>query len=320
MTVVSITILIYRFKKIINKKRNSMAICLARIGLLISIASFFISIIAESMIQSNFNEINHPCKNYNNQNNDVIYFRNIRILSNDNNKELCKGKNNNYDAKICSNLEYTISYLCATIIELSTLILIFLWFNDLRRLKEKVDGMLTIYGGSTYLSKNNYIENRNINFKENDDNKNNEINEFDSVNRYFNNNQNSNSIQSKVISVKNNNKNNPRLSQPINLNFNNNTNHNNNYINNLRKEMKEGIESIDEEESSENKDNDNVNYNNKEQIDISIYGSRHKNNYPKGDNVYNKNKKNEIEGNITNIEEENEENSNELPDLYIPNK
>ena len=207
MTVVSITILIYRFKKIINKKRNSMAICLARIGLLISIASFFISIIAESMIQSNFNEINHPCKNYNNQNNDVIYFRNIRILSNDNNKELCKGKNNNYDAKICSNLEYTISYLCATIIELSTLILIFLWFNDLRRLKEKVDGMLTIYGGSTYLSKNNYIENRNINFKENDDNKNNEINEFDSVNRYFNH-QNSNSIQSQVISVTNNKKNN----------------------------------------------------------------------------------------------------------------
>ena len=150
-----------------------MAICLARIGLLISIILFFMSIIVESMIQSKFNDINHPCKNYNNQlqNDDVIYFRNIRILTNNKNIELCKDKSSDYEEKICSNLEYTISYLSATIIECCTFILIFLCFNDLRRIKEKVDGALTLYGGSTYLSKSEYIKNKNINFKERDENK-----------------------------------------------------------------------------------------------------------------------------------------------------
>ena len=321
MTLSSLTILFYRFKKIINKKRNSMARCLARIGLFISIVLFFMSVIVESMIQSKFNDIDHPCKNYNRQiqNDDVIYFRNIRILTNDKNIELCKDKSSDYDAKLCSNLEYTISYVSATIIEFCTLILIFLCFNDLRRIKEKVDGALTLYGGSTYLSKSEYIKNKNIGFKERNENKKNEINEFDSVNRYFNQNQN-NSNQSQVILFKNNRNNKSTLSQPINLNFKNNTNnsHNHNYISNLRKEMKEGIESIDEEESSENKDNDNENYN-KKQKKISIYGNRYINNSKKGEYDDNKNKKKEIEGDNTNIEEENEEKSNELPDFYIPN-
>ena len=311
MTVSSMSILFYRFKKIINKKRNSRGICLARIGLFISIASFFISIIAESMIQSNFNEIDHPCKNNNNQlqNDDIIYFRNIRILSNDKNEELCKDKNNNYDAKLCSNLEYTISYLSATIIEMCTLLLIFLWLNDLRRIREKVDSMLTLYDSSSYLSKNNYIGNKNINFKERDENHNNEINEFDSVNRYFNQHQN-NSIQSQVIIIKNNKNNKARLSQSFNLNFKKNSKHN--YIDNIRREMKEGIESIYEEESSENKDNDNDSYNNnKKSRDISIYGSSHINNNQKRDNNYinyKKNNKNKDESINTNIEEEKEEN------------
>ena len=106
MTISSLTILFYRFKKVINKKRNSMAICLARIGLFMSIISFFMSIISESMIQTKFNDLNHPCKNYNNQlqNDDVIYFRNIRILTNNKNIELCKDKSSDYDAKLCSNL------------------------------------------------------------------------------------------------------------------------------------------------------------------------------------------------------------------------
>ena len=324
MTISSLTILFYRFKKVINKKRNSMAICLARIGLFISIVSFFISIITESMIQTKFNDLNHPCKNYNNQlqNDDVIYFRNrnIRILTDDKNKELCQDKNSDYDANICSNLEYTISYLSAIIKECCSLILIFLCFNDLRRIKEKLDGALTLYGSSSYLSKSKYIGNKNINFKERDDNKNNEINEFDSVNRNFNQNQN-NSNPSQVILVKNNRNNKSWLSQPINLNFKSNAKHSHsppNYISNLRKEIKEGIESIDEEESSENKDNDNEN-DNKKQKEISIYGNRHINNNQKGENNDNKNKKNKIEGDNTNIEEESEEKSNELPDLYIPN-
>ena len=146
MTISSLTILFYRFKKVINKKRNSMAICLARIGLFISIVSFFISIITESMIQTKFNDLNHPCKNYNSQlqDDDVIYFRNIRILTNDKNKELCQDKNSDYDAKICSNLEYAISYISATILECCTLFLIFLCFNDLRRIKEKNNNKLKI--------------------------------------------------------------------------------------------------------------------------------------------------------------------------------
>ena len=201
ITISSISIVIYRFTEVINKKRNSFCLCLARICLFLSISIFIISIVSESLIQDYFYEIDYPCKSLDKSNN-----------------ELCKDKSSDYNAQICSNLEYAISYISATILECCTLFLIFLCFNDLRRIKEKVDGALTLYGSSSYLSKSKYIGNKNINFKERDDNKNNEINEFDSVNRYFNQNQNS-SNHSQVISVKNNRNNKSRLSQPINLNF-----------------------------------------------------------------------------------------------------
>ena len=136
ITLSSVFIIIYRFKGVINQKRNSMGICLARIGLIISFATFFITIVSESMVQSDLNTTDHPCKNYNKDKN-VVYFQNGRLLSTDSDNDYCKDKSNNYNAKICENIEYTISYLSSTILECCSFLLIFFWFNDLRRIKEK---------------------------------------------------------------------------------------------------------------------------------------------------------------------------------------
>lgn len=335
ITLSSVFIIIYRFKGVINQKRNSMGICLARIGLIISFATFFITIVSESMVQSDLNTTDHPCKNYNKDKN-VVYFQNGRLLSTDSDNDYCKDKSNNYNAKICENIEYTISYLSSTILECCSFLLIFFWFNDLRRIKEKVDGTLSIYGGEGgfYLSKNKYIK-KNVNFRDKNENQINENDSnFNSVNRYFNQN---NSERPQVILVKNNNtnRNKLRLSQPLNMNFVRKKKQN--FIRNLRQEMKEGIESIEEEDSSESKENENNNRNNndnknkikkEENFKVSIYNNKKRENdlYKRtsikkhNTNLSsNKNKIKEIhniEKDITNIEEI-KENNNDMCDLDL---
>lgn len=297
-----------------------MGTCLARIGLFISIISFFITIISESLVQSDLYDTDHPCKDIKNQDRE-IYFRNVRILSTKANIEFCKDKSRDYNAKICENIEYNISYLSSTIIEFCTFFLICLWFNDLRRIKEKVDGMLSVYGGedSSYYS-NKYTK-KHMNFKDKNENEmqiiENDSN-INSMNRFFKQNQ----IQPQVILVKNDNrKNQIRLSQPININVSKNSKQN--FIRNLRKEMKDAIESIDEEDSSECKEKENNNQNNNNDKDrnkeekednskISILNKNKDEN-----NIYNKNinNNNDKENTNTNVEEV-KENTIDMNDLY----
>ena len=283
ITMSSVCIIIYRFRKVINKKRNSMGVCLARISLFLTIISFFMVIISESMVQSNLSETDHPCKSYNynsqTENADVIYFRNIRLLFSD---DFCKDKSKDYDAKICSNVEYTMSYLSSTVLEFCFLFLIFLWFNDLRRIKERVDGALALYGGGgggEYYSKHRNKKNNNYKDKEEQ-----QINEAESnsnsnsMNRCFNQN---NSSRPQVVLVKNNNHK-ARLSQQINLNFVKKSKQN--FIRNMRQEIQNAIESIDEEDSSENKEREkesNSEYSNNKNderkdnnVKVSIYNNK----------------------------------------------
>ena len=283
ITMGALFILICRFRGIINKKRNSMCMCLARIGLFISILSFIISIITESMVQSNFYDIDHPCINYsyNNKNNTSQIYKKLngiysRLLDND----FCKNKDKSYNAKICEDIEYTMIYLSSTFIQFCSFLLIFLWYNDLRRIKEKIDGNLFVKG-SSYLNKNRLVVNRHKSYVYRNGVRIFNDGQFDSVNRYFNQNQ---SIQSKIILVQNNSNNNnkQRLSQPINLNLFKES-RKKNFIRNLREEIKKGIESIDEEEDS---------CGNKE--------------------VENKPKQNPISNNIDNIKKDNNNDNNKI--------
>ena len=290
-TLASIVINIYRFRRVINKNRNSLCACLARIGLFFSIISFFISIISESIIQTNFKNIDYPCKKVDNNNSFFNFDERRMLISND----FCKDKGSEYYAGICSHLEYTISYLSSTINELCTLILVFLWYNDLKRIKEKVDG---IYG-TTYISQRRL---KKINFANINEQ---QLNEIDSVNKQFNQFNQSQTIQNHIIIVKNNNK--KRMSVP-NLNYTKEKDQKN-FIKNLREEMKEGIESINEEEDSSNKDSQNQ----KQDFKISMYKTnlRH-------DNINN----NQMKSDITDSEnkskvEDTKENSIESPNIFL---
>ena len=185
ISLASIAIIIYRFRGIINKNRNILSACLARIGLFFTLIIFLLSVIAESIIQTNFKKIDYPCKNEEYDNDDIFNFG--RILISD--KDFCREKGTNYYAKICSHAEYTITYLSSTINEFSAIILVFLWYNDLRRIKEKVDG---IYG-STIINKNRFK--RRVNFGDMNEQ---QINEIDSVNKEINQFNQNQSIQNHV--------------------------------------------------------------------------------------------------------------------------
>ena len=242
----SITIIIFRHKGTINKDKNNFSTYLALIGLILTIVIFLISLISESLIQTHFKDIDYPCKDLKNNNDpNVIVFRilSLEILTDAQKIEFCQNKNIDYNAKICSNLEYTMSYLTASIIEFCSLILIFFWYNDYRRIREKIDGELPIYD-NRYISREFQKEYNYNNGEE----------PVDPSDRYLNQN-NNNLVQVNVVVVKNQ-KSSQRKSQPLNINNNKN---NQNFIRDLRKEMQEAIESLDEESSDKNNNNKNDN-------------------------------------------------------------
>ena len=297
MIFLSILIIIYRKNGTINKDKNSISICFVYIGLFISLIIFLISLVSESLIQAKFNEINHPCKEYNIQisaSNNTIYFRiltniaNIRYLSDiiTDKEAFCKDKEKSYNAKIISEYEYNISYFTASFIEFSCLILCFFWFNESKRLKKKIDGAIiinridlneigkrqSIYGGNINPI-DNYLSRNNQNFNQSSD------------------------YQSQAILV-NNKKN--RRNTAFNLNFSRDSGRKN-FISNLRKEIKNGMEIIEEDETKnkeikENKDNinDNKMNNNKKRRNsnlrkIKIDDNNQGNNNLKNDNNINNN-------------------------------
>lgn len=318
----SLSIIMSRIRRVINKKRNGLSACLARLGLLLSVTSLFIAIASETMVQQNFDEINYPCKtvNYNNYNNN-LYLRYLRLLSSDD--EFCKDKYNDYNAQICSSLEYTVSYLSATIIEIISILLIFLWFNDLRRIKEKVNGSLNLYGDG-FINKDIVVEKKGYNFGNNNNEQ--QVNEANSLNKLNQNQPNS----SHIILTKNQknrrhtvNANRIRFSKS-NFNFPKNKDKKS-YIKNIGQDIKKGIETIDEEEDShDNKEKDKEKSKQNDRK-ISIFKNNKKDNIYKKKHYDTKNMTKIIENiekedsNNTNIEE-NKENIVEKPDIYIKKK
>ena len=217
----------------------------------------------------------------------------MEILTEEQKIQFCQNKNLDYNAKICSNLEYTMSYLTASIIEFCSLVLIFFWYNDYRRIKEKINGELPIYD-------NNYISRE---FQK-DLNYNNCEEPVEPSDRYLNQN-NNNLVQVDVVVVKNKNNNSHRNSQPLNLNNNKN---NPNFIRDLRKEMKEAIESLDEE-SSNKKDNNKFDNNNKND---NKKNDSIKNDSIKNDSIKNDEDKNSSNKNSSKTNDKNSENNDNI--------
>ena len=247
MALSSLCINIFRCKGTINTDKNTISCYCAIISLSFCIIIFFVALVGESLIQAQFKFIDYPCKDVSYQQNSnilLLRFLSLPIETDEERIQFCKDKTADYNANICSKLEYTMSYLSSTIIEFCTLILCFFWYNDYRRIREKIDGELPIYENA-YL--NHEIEKNEIDYRDGLP--------IDPSDRYLDGNQGQ-SIQSNIVFVHNQNRI-SRKNQQDNVNK-NKLDSENNFIRNLRKEMQEGIESIDEE-SSENKDNDKIN-------------------------------------------------------------
>ena len=240
----SLSINIFRCKATINTKRNNLAKYLSIITLIICIIIITTSLITESLIQKNFKKIDFPCKDISkddHSNQKFLRYLSKDILANEEKIEFCKNKNSDYNAKICSNLEYSISYFTSTIIEICSLLLCFFIVNDYRRIKGKLDGEFAIKTTTNI----NMVEDPYKNNNKKDE-------EGESNDRYLNQN---NLIKSNVVLVNNN----IIKTEPLvlNMNKNNENNTKNNFIKNIRKEMKDAIKSLEEESSNNKKEKNN---------------------------------------------------------------
>ena len=302
ITISAIFITIFRFKGIINKNKNTISTYLALISLILVIFILLISFVAESLIQTNFKNIDYPCKDLSLKNDpNIIVFRllSLELKTKEERSQFCKNKNMDYNAKICSNLEYTMSYLTSTIIEICSLLLCFFWYNDYRRIKERIDGELPLYD-STYINKRPFAND--INYREGGES-------GGPSDRYLN--KNNNLAQSNMVFV--NNKNNK-------INSNNKKDSGSNFIKNLRKEMEEGIESI-EDDSSENKEDENKKNEVKQNYEDKLYSEKsdkddkssnnNNNNNNNDNNDYNSSQNN----NIIIVENENSKNESNIQNI-----
>ena len=299
MILLSTCIILFRKNGTINNNKNSISICFVYIGLFMSLIIFIISLVSESLIQANFNEINHPCKDYNIQineskDNNTIYFRilsNIRYLSNiiTDKDSFCKDKEKNYNAKIISDFEYTLSYFTASFIEFSCLILSFFWFNESKKKKKKIDGAIIINRVDlNEIGKRQSIIRGHV----------------DPIENYLSrNNQNynqSSDYQSQGI-LSNNKKN--RRNTAFNLNFSKDSGRKN-FISNIRNEIKNGMEVI-EEDDTKNKENKEIKENKYIKED-NINNNKMKNNKKKRNSILRR----------TKIEDNNQRN-NDLKNVNI---
>ena len=121
MTTSVLCIVIFRFKGSVNKNKNSISCYFAVISLALSILIFLISLVAESLIQTHFKYIDYPCKDkpiQSDQNTIVFRFLSLEVITDEQRNEFCKDKTYDYYASICTKLEYTMSYLTSSIIEI----------------------------------------------------------------------------------------------------------------------------------------------------------------------------------------------------------
>ena len=154
-----IFIYLWRNKELINTSKNSPGLCFTRIGLVLCILLFFLSIYTEVSLKNNLTDLDYPCLNYvyginmtSDENGDIIWVRNLANEGfTEKEKEFCElNQDPYYYADICSYREYAITYISPSMIEILTIVLCFFWHNDGKRIKARVDGALgnrTSFGG-----------------------------------------------------------------------------------------------------------------------------------------------------------------------------
>jgi len=136
-----INILIWRFREVINNKRNSMGSYFSLAGLVITIFMLLFTGIWENMSISNFYSINHPCQSIKRSEVEKLLRMRILLTYEENKEEFCI-ENPDYFIDIVSTAEYIYLFASATILEIILLVLLYFWYNDYRRIKYLVDGPL----------------------------------------------------------------------------------------------------------------------------------------------------------------------------------
>ena len=169
-----VLILIWRFKETINNKRNSAGSAFSKLGLVTTIFCLLFVGIWESMSISQFYDLNNPCQaiersdinDYNKTNLILLLLRRNRrnLLTYEENKEEFCLDNPDYKIEVVSTKEYIYLFVSASTIEVILLVLLYLWYNDFRRIKYLVDGKLI--DSNTKENKIKYA-NKKINFNNN---------------------------------------------------------------------------------------------------------------------------------------------------------
>lgn len=147
-----ILILVWRFKSIINNKKNFAGAAFSKIGLISTIFCVLFTAIWESLSISDFYDLNNPCQSIersdikidNNTNLlNLLIRRNRRVLLTyeENKEEFCL-ENPKYKVNVVSISEYISLLVSASVLELMLLVLLYFWYNDFRRIKYLVDGQL----------------------------------------------------------------------------------------------------------------------------------------------------------------------------------
>lgn len=151
-----IIIQIWRNNNTLFEKHYKAGVVFTYLGITFAILSFFLSVFVESFAAEKLYRLDHPCWNYN-------YEKKARILAEQKEKKedlnsLCQPPNNKFFyRKKSSNTDYILSYLSPSIIEIFSLIGVFLWFNNSRRIKFYIEdvavketGIIAYGAGGSY--------------------------------------------------------------------------------------------------------------------------------------------------------------------------
>jgi hypothetical protein len=138
MLAIVIIFKIFRDNKSIYSKCRKVCYILAYVGMGLSIACVVLSILSESLISQKVNEYEHPCMYKFNEKSDtrraLVFYNETDI------KKRCDSVDKNdidgvFAHHWSATKEIIISYICASIIEIFSLIGAFYWYNDVRRIK-----------------------------------------------------------------------------------------------------------------------------------------------------------------------------------------
>lgn len=147
-------ILIWRYKEIITTKRIKVGEAFSVIGLVITIFYLICLVSLVSMVHSNYQEINHPCWNYERKGENLS-------PNNEDEEDFCI-EHPDYNNHTIPIIDYIKSYVFATILGIFMFLLIYSWFNDYRRIKFLIEGSLNDFDAqAVQTDKNNENEDSN---------------------------------------------------------------------------------------------------------------------------------------------------------------